>query len=226
MPFRNHAEAGVDHFVFGSFFLAFFLALGLPVAAAETAKRSAREILALELMRPRDGQEWKALMDDGETRAEFCVRCHGREGTSANPLVPNLAGQNPYYLLDQIERFANGQRQDFIMSPLARKFSEQDRAAVAFFFANKPPPYREAEVGTARMGEKIFTQRCTGCHGRDAHGSDKFARLAGQHPGYLQRRLKAFKEANDRSISPMSAIAAGLNAGEIEALATYLSSLP
>lgn len=204
----------------------------LPASAGEQGKsqgtpQGARELLASWLQVAKRGTpEWKALMADGEARTEFCARCHGADGSSAMPLVPNLAGQSPVYLLDQIEQFADGRRNDFIMTPLARRFSTEDKVGVVFYYANLAPRPHGANPELARAGERLYAGRCVACHGRDAHGGDRFARLASQHPQYLKRRLAAFQETTGDSASPMLAVAKGLSAQDMQAIVAYLSTLP
>src|SRR5512135_1124685 len=53
---------------------------------------------------------------EGKKAAFFCANCHGETGNSAYDYIPNLAGQNAAYLLNQIRKFADGRRQDEFMS--------------------------------------------------------------------------------------------------------------
>ena len=200
-----------------------------PAAAAgpETSPKGARELLAARLQAAgRGGPEWKALMADGQARTEFCAHCHGQDGTSVMSLVPNLAGQSPHYLLEQIEKFSDGRRHDYIMTPLARQFGPQDMVAVAFYYANMKPRSQAADRVLAQQGALLFGQRCVGCHGRDAHGGDQYARLAGQNPDYLKRRLASFREASGGSVSVMTEMAKGLSEKDVEVVTAYLSTLP
>lgn len=199
-----------------------------PARAAEPApSESARELLSTRLLHAkRDISAWNMLLADGKARTEFCARCHGEDGISKEPLVPNLAGQNAQYLLDQIERFADGRRKDFIMSPLARQYSREDRVVVALYYASMSGREQGADPAQAAQGATLYVQRCIACHGPGAHGSDQIARLAGQHPAYLQRRLEGFQAATGASLSPMTEIARALNDRQMEQLTAYLSSLP
>src|SRR5690606_25169342 len=91
-----------------------------PIEASDTAPDEARARLQSYLAGGGlTDERAKTARDAGY----FCVRCHGENGVSKMPLVPNLAGQNAYYLLEQIERFANDERNDHIMSPLARQLA-------------------------------------------------------------------------------------------------------
>ena len=49
-------------------------------------------------------------IEAGRRIATFCANCHGASGVSAIPNVPNLAAQNPDYLLAQIDAFVTGKR--------------------------------------------------------------------------------------------------------------------
>lgn len=197
-----------------------------PASAAETPP-DARELMKSWLQTvKRDTPQWQSMLADGRRRADFCVNCHGEDGNSRMPLVPNLAGQNPYYLLEQNERFADGRRKDFIMSPLARQFSVLDNAMVVLYFSSMTPRHHEADPGLVAKGAGLYGRFCIACHGQGAHGNEQFARLAGQHPEYLTRRLSFFKEASGAAVTAMTPIARTLDGKQIEQLAAYLSSLP
>ena len=61
----------------------------------------------------------------GKERAILCNQCHGEDGNSKTPDVPNLASQNPKYLLEQIEKFATGSRKNYVMNALSKNFKQQ-----------------------------------------------------------------------------------------------------
>ena len=196
-------------------------------AAEPASTASARGLLTARMLQvERDSPAWKALLADGKAHTEFCARCHGEDGNSKEPLVPNLAGQNAQYLLDQIEQFADGRRKDFIMSPLARQYRREDRVVVALYYASMSARPQSTDPARVAQGAVLYGERCIACHGQGAHGSDQYARLAGQHPAYLQRRLAGFQAASGVSLSPMTEIARALNQRQIEQLTDYLSSLP
>lgn len=200
----------------------FLLLLGVGAAAPAADPAPSRGLLAAE----RGSPEWKALVADGRSRADFCARCHGEDGNSTAQLVPNLAGQSPAYLLEQIEKFADGRRKDFIMTPLARQFSQEDKVALVYYYANMPARAHAADPALVGPGAVLYGQRCIACHGPDAHGGDLYARLAGQHPDYLKRRLAGFREATGGAISVMTEIARTLTERDIEQITAYLSSRP
>src|SRR5690606_7585803 len=71
----------------------------------------------------------------GEQRISFCSHCHGKDGNSRRDYIPNLAGQNPLYLFNAFEKFANGQRKDFVMSKLAPRLTLEDRVNIALYYS-------------------------------------------------------------------------------------------
>jgi cytochrome c553 len=68
-----------------------------------------------------------------------CVPCHGADGIAKFTEVPNLAGQNELYLLNQLHAFHAGKRVHKEMDYMARKLTEEEMEAVAAYFAALPP---------------------------------------------------------------------------------------
>lgn len=58
---------------------------------------------------------------------------HGMMGMMAN--MPNLNGQHATYIIDQLNRFAAGQRQGMMMNRIAAALTETDKKAVAEFLS-------------------------------------------------------------------------------------------
>ncbi len=200
------------------------MAGGGSVSAAEPS--GSRESLSRKLaLQKSNGTGWTALMHQARERASFCARCHGEDGNSIQPFVPNIAGQNPYYLLEQIAKFADGRRNDYIMTPLARLFSEEDRIVVAAYYSTMAPRPYAVEATLAQRGRAAYQQRCISCHGPDAHGSEQYARLAGQRVEYLRHRLFTFQQPTDVP-TVMHGVAKGLVEEDIQAITAYLASLP
>ena len=49
-----------------------------------------------------------AAQADGKAKAMVCTACHGPDGNSSNPLWPNLAAQNPSYIVAPLKAFKAG----------------------------------------------------------------------------------------------------------------------
>jgi cytochrome c553 len=193
-------------------------------AAAADLKAQLTERLAVKQSDPVTWQKWVAA---GAERTEFCARCHGADGTSVQALVPNLAGQNPFYLLEQNERFADGRRTDFVMTPLAKRFSAEDKILLAIFYSAQAPKPGPTNAALVDAGRARYQANCVTCHGPRAHGDETFPRLAGQRMEYLRHRLFQLKQQPPTpNATPMVAMAKTLSDSDIDAVAAYLANLP
>ena len=178
------------------------------------------------------------LMDDtarrqqaykaGQERALFCGYCHGETGNSKRPHIPNLASQNPVYLFHSFEKFAKGERVDFVMTKLAKSLTLEDRVNIAVYFSQQKvePATVAPDAALVQRGEAMFQRTCTACHGSHAQGKETMPRLAGQSDEYIRKALGRFR-SNDpsRAGSVMIGIAGKLSEADIEALAAYLTQL-
>lgn len=72
----------------------------------------------------------------GATLAAACANCHGAEGVSRNPSVPNLAGQQESYLIMQLRAFRDGSRSDPVMTPMVARLSDDHIEALAAYYSN------------------------------------------------------------------------------------------
>lgn len=71
----------------------------------------------------------------GKTKAALCMGCHGEDGISVSPEIPNLRGQKEMYIIKQIGDFKSGLRKNPIMSSMASGVSDEDAADIAAFFS-------------------------------------------------------------------------------------------
>ncbi len=67
-----------------------------------------------------------------------CGTCHGVNGVSISPGIPNLAAQRASYIAKQLKAFASKKRKHPMMSPLAAKLSASQIADVAAYFQSLP----------------------------------------------------------------------------------------
>lgn len=69
-----------------------------------------------------------------------CIECHGPAGGARNPAYPDLAGQYPEYLRLQLQLFAENRRGGstfaHLMQGIATRLTEEERRAVALYFAS------------------------------------------------------------------------------------------
>jgi cytochrome c553 len=69
----------------------------------------------------------------------LCASCHGAQGISASPTIPNLAGQKQGYLESALSAYKAGQRQGqsaAMMNGIATHLSDADIAALSAYFAS------------------------------------------------------------------------------------------
>lgn len=164
----------------------------------------------------------------GQERIRFCGNCHGENGNSKRPHIPNLAEQNPVYLFNSFEKFASGERKDYVMSKLAPNLTQADRVNIAIYFGQQQLLPHRAEVDAAQQqqGKQMFETICTGCHGAKAQGRNDTPRLAGQPAEYLRKALTRFRDKDpSRAGSVMMSVAADFSDSQIAALAAYLQQL-
>lgn len=200
----------------------FALALAaLPAAAAGPAQAQLTQLLRAA------PAERLAALEGGRKVASFCANCHGTDSVARYAELPNLAGQNPFYLLGQLDAFQADRRGETFMQGLAKVLSAEDKARVALFYASQPVTPALATAGPrSAEGREHFARNCMRCHGADARGGENFPRLAGQQPEYLRRSLLRYlQNAPGRSYPPMTLAVTALGEPNIEAVVAYLASL-
>jgi cytochrome c553 len=64
----------------------------------------------------------------------MCMACHGKDGSSEFTSIPNLKWQNAAYMVQQLEQFKSGQRQDKTMTKVANLLTTEQMKAMADHF--------------------------------------------------------------------------------------------
>ena len=186
-------------------------------------------------------------VEAGKAKAATCAACHGATGHSAIDTYPNLAGQHAEYIVKQLKAFKDGStRSDAVMAPMAAPLSEQDMQDLGAFFASQPSTPSEAPaaaggsataaaapaaiVGDAAAGKYLYENgdesrsigACIGCHGKDGFSDVLiYPNLAKQHPEYIEKQLKQFKDGARENNFAMNQFAAPLTEQEIADLGAY-----
>jgi len=70
----------------------------------------------------------------GRNLAAACANCHGTNGVSQQGM-PNLAGQQRGYLVQQMQDFRAGKRPATIMHQIAKGYSDEQIDALAAYFS-------------------------------------------------------------------------------------------
>jgi cytochrome c553 len=165
--------------------------------------------------------------ESGHERITFCKYCHGEDGNSKRNYIPNLAEQNPIYLFNAFEKFANGERQDFVMSKLATNLTLEDRVNIALYYGLQKVADKPAEdQRLSEKGQAKFQQFCQGCHGEQGQGKENMPRLAGQPIEYIKRTLEIFRNKDpSRATSVMFSIAENMSDEDILSVANHIQAL-
>ncbi len=171
-----------------------------------------------------------------------CSACHGEQGEGQpDNGFPRLAGLNAGYIVHQLTSFANKTRKNDIMAPIAGGLNEDDRQAVATYFASLKPPVAASETPPDKAliaaGTKIAQHgewskgvpACALCHGAAGLGvGTAFPKLAGQSQTYIANQFDAWRKG-ERANDPMhlmAGVAGKLDDNQIKAVAAYYASLP
>ncbi len=180
-----------------------------------------------------------ALLGEGSVPA--CAACHGPRGQGRRHFAyPKLAGLGVAYVRTALRAFADGQRLNGIMTPIARALTSAQKAAVARYYARfrpRPPhvPPTLDRVAWA-AGEALYQHgdladklvACARCHGRRGRGlAARFPWIAGQRAAYLKEQLRAFRAGarHGLTLGLMRAAARPLTGHQIEEIALYVSTL-
>jgi cytochrome c553 len=166
-----------------------------------------------------------------------CGTCHGHEGNNTQPKFPRLAGQNPTYLAAQLKAFRSQARGDpdaigYMWGMAAELDDDTIAALAAYYAAKKPEASPDGDDAAIARGREIYQHgtvegvpACSSCHGPDAHGTQDFPRLAGQHAQYVLKQLASF-QSNMRKVAIMHGVAQNLRVGEMESVAAFLEAQP
>lgn len=185
-------------------------------------------------------------IEAGKARSATCSACHGIEGQSANPLWPNIAGQNATYLVEQLTAFRDGaanpdeaKRYNALMSPQSLGLTDEDIRNLAVFYESLPAPTQAvADPSTIDRAEALWRggdpekgiAACLACHGPTGRGNPAagYPALHGQHAAYTAKTLRDYASGarkSDGTTRMMRDIASRLSPEDMDALASYIQGL-
>jgi len=164
-----------------------------------------------------------------------CVACHGAAGNSTITQNPKLAGQHEAYIQKQLHNFKGPDRNNAIMTGIAKALGEDDvRNIAAFLEQQKPAPGSARNKNTVDLGKKIYragiaekqVPACAGCHGPNGAGIPaQYARIAGQHQDYTIAQLTNFRTGTRANSAQMTAVGKRMSDEEMQAVADYIAGL-
>jgi cytochrome c oxidase subunit 2 len=142
----------------------------------------------------------------GKALYPVCSACHGPAGEGNQAMsAPRIAGQEPWYLVRQMQLFQSGARgaapgdmQGMQMAAMAKgpQFGTEQALhdLAAFIAALDAEPQAPTVVGDPDAGEALYAP-CAACHGIHGEGIEDLAgpRLSGQSDWYLATQIRKFK---------------------------------
>jgi cytochrome c553 len=153
----------------------------------------------------------------GEPLSANCGSCHGARGISHDPMVPNLAGQEPNYLVAAIKAYRSHERSHEDM--VTDKSDEEIESIAAFYAVQKP----EAAGGQQEIVQDLIA-KCDRCHGPSLGNRIRvIPSLNGQSREYLIRAMKEYR-GDDRGSSMMHKMSSGYSDEMIDAVAAYYAT--
>lgn len=185
----------------------------------------------------------RRVPDTMAQRVQPCTVCHGPEGRASNAgYFPRIAGKPAGYLYNQLINFREGRRTHAAMTHLVDYLSDAYLREMADHFAALDLPYPVAQTRDAlprvlSLGQSLVlhgdAQRripaCVACHGAAMTGiAPAVPGLLGLPRDYVVAQLGAWQTGKRHATAPdcMGQIATQLTAGEISAVATWLSAQP
>jgi cytochrome c553 len=168
-----------------------------------------------------------------------CIACHGTrgEGNAANA-SPRLAGLPAPYIRAQLSAFAQGQRENPLMAPIAKGLNADEVQAVSVYFAGLLAPVlpNTAPVAVGPGAILALDGRwsanlppCVACHGPGGIGvGSSFPPLAGQPAPYLVAQLEAWQQRKRQPgpLGLMQAVARRLSPSDIAAVSQWFAAQP
>jgi len=179
----------------------------------------------------------EALYVNGDAARNItaCVACHGAAGNSTIAQNPKLAGQHEAYLVKQLHDFKGPQRNNPVMTTIAKGLTDDDiRNISAFLDLQVQKPGTAKNKDTVELGKKIYrggiaeknVPACAACHSPTGAGIPaQFARIGGQHQDYTAAQLTAFRSGARKNSAQMTTISKRLSDEEIQAVADYVAGL-
>ena len=179
-----------------------------------------------------------------------CMACHGMKGRKAIQDIPNLAGQEKKYMINQINDIISGKRsaspdatghprtkgmQDsLVMGDTGKaRVSKAQIKKISDYLSKQAPPKPKlkepADPAKVKAGQKLYTKlKCHTCHGKNGDKPKRgYAYIAGQKKAYLVAQmtdLKSKVRKNGKS-KLMFGFIKKASDDDIQLLAEYLSQV-
>jgi cytochrome c553 len=196
--------------------------------ASSALRRAWRLIAAALAAASLGGSGQPASAQSLQDKIAQCETCHGQNGRSKDPNIPNIGGQPKLAVMYQLFFYREGRRKSPEMNAIAKDLTDAELTAIADYVSKLPAPQPiGGGIDEARLkrGAVLAGQRlCAGCHNADYSGREQMPRLAGQHEAYTVKALKEYRAgARIGTQAAMAEAVRGLNDADFEDLAYFLA---
>jgi cytochrome c553 len=160
----------------------------------------------------------------GKTLAAACAACHAAPAGAQAALGPSLDGQRQAYLVQALQAYKTGLRNNPLMVGMVQNLSDADMQNVAAYYAGLScRSGAEQEKADVAAGHAMASN-CVICHG--ASGTSRqplWPNLAGLSKDYNITALKSYRDGG-RKNPLMSVMAKGLSDPDATRLAAFFAS--
>jgi cytochrome c553 len=157
-------------------------------------------------------------------KVAVCAACHGANGMPSDPkTIPIIWGQQTNFLMKQMHDYRAGDRDNPIMSAMAKTLKQEDLRPAANYFGSKPwPPHTPAAAAAPAPANMTV---CQVCHQQGFVGGAPAPRLVGQSYEYLIKQMNDFADGKRTNSMDMGKIMSELSPADREAMAHYIAGL-
>jgi cytochrome c553 len=152
----------------------------------------------------------------GEPLSAVCGGCHGSQGVTTDTATPNLAAQDPRYLVEAIKAYRTTRQRENMRLYVTGLSDKEIQSIAAFYSVQKS---KAAEKGQTLVQD--LTERCERCHGAGADSAALVVpKIRGQDRDYLVMALRAYRD-DRRESSAMHKMSLPYSDSIIESIASY-----
>jgi len=173
----------------------------------------------------------------GEKLAASCAKCHGQFGETIVSSMPDLARQNPLYLVSAIRAYQSGKRQNALMKAEVKDLKDQAIKDIASYYASvtatplpdtdAPTPNNPSNMSfdPIRDGESLATN-CIACHGKQGNSEiPGIPSISALSPKYFVQALNEYRDGK-RQHQMMQSFAKAIDRSQADKLAYYFYAQP
>lgn len=174
-----------------------------------------------------------AVMSGASTSmlTQTCNGCHGFNGASSGPAIPNIGGISKDYMIELMQAYKSGDTKSTIMGRIAAGYSEEEIVQLADYFAGQKfvAATQDFDKEAVKKGAKLHDKYCEKCHADGGTSKEDDAGvLAGQWTPYVKWALADFRDGSREMSKKMKKKVEKLIAKEgdagIHALLSYYAS--